>query len=132
MRYTGSLAILLLFASTSWGFVEKLHPNHATNGGGGIPCNAIAAALFNYARPGGPPAAILGSIIQREWVPQGWSIQDIADNQALLVLIDAQPQAGKYVKVEEVKYGCYLWEMDVDEINSPAEFRAYIGLPPAP
>ena len=132
MRYTWLLAILLLLAQPSWGFVEKLHPNHMTNGGGGISCNAIAAALFNYAKPGGPPAAILSSIIQREWVPEGWSAQDIADNQALIALMDAATQAGKYIMVEEVKYGCYMWEMDVDELNSPAEFRLRIGLPPAP
>lgn len=126
------ISILLLLTSPSWGFVEKLYPNHMTTDGGGISCNAIAAVLFNYAKPGGPPPAILSSIIQREWVPEGWSVQDIADNQAIIALMDAQTQFGKYVMVEEVKYACFLWEMDVDELNSPAEFRQRIGLPAAP
>lgn len=103
-----------------------------TNGGGGIPCNAIGAALFNYAKPGGPPPAILGSIIQREWVPEGWNTQDIADNQAIIALMDAEPLMGKYIKAFDVLYVCMLWELDVDEYNSPAEFRIRIGLPPAP
>lgn len=120
--------LILFLAAPSWGFVEKLAPNFQ----GGIPCHAIGAALFNYAVPGGPPPAVLSSIIQREWVPGGWSAQDTADNTALIAMFEGLTQIEKYVKVHEIEYACLLWEMDVDEHNSPIEFRARIGLPAAP
>jgi|SRR5687768_800914 len=120
--------LILFLAAPSWGFVEKLAPNVE----GGIPCHAIGAALFNFVIPGGPPPNILSSIIQREWVPGGWSAQDIADNTAVVEMLNGLTQIEKYVKVHEMEYACLLWEMGVDEHDSPGEFRSRIGLPAVP
>lgn len=118
----------LLLTSPSWAFVEKLGPNFE----GGIPCHAIGAALFNYVVPGGPPPAVLSSILQREWVPSGWSTQDTDDNTALIAMLEGLTQIERYVKVHQIEYSCLLWEMGVDEFDNPIKFRARIGLPPAP
>jgi len=127
-----TLLLLLLFATPSWAFVEKLHPNQRDVGSGGIPCNAMWSVLFDYAKPGGPPPAILNSRIQREWVPEGWSEQDKADNQAIIQLMDSKAPSEKYILAFEVQSACLLWELGVDEFDTPQKFRLRIGIPPAP
>jgi hypothetical protein len=125
------LLILLVLSTPVNAFVEKLMPNQLEEGG--IPCNALGAALFFYISPGGPSAGVLGSIIQREWVPQGWSTQDLADNQALITMIDAAPTADeKENLVHRMVFSCMMWEMDVDEFNNPVRYRQRVGLPAAP
>lgn len=128
------LMISLLFAlflaiSPALAFVEKLGPNKPDDDG--IPCHAIGAMLRFYIAPDGPVAAVLGNIIEREWVPEGWSAQDIADNQALITIIDGLSAMNKEVAVNRVEDFCILWELDVDELNSPAEYRTRLGLPAA-
>lgn len=128
---TSFIVSFLLLTSTSFAFVEKLMPNHPSQGG--IPCNALGAALFFYISPGGPSAAVLGSIIQREWVPSGWSSQDITDNANLIGLIDSAGTSDeKENLVHRMAFSCMLWELDVDEFNNPVRFRQRVGLPAAP
>lgn len=118
---TNKLLILLLLASPAYAFVEKLGPNQPN--GGGIPCHGIGAMLFLYVAPSGPSGSILNSIVQREWVPGGWSSQDITDLENLVNSLNALSAINKHVFLQGVEYYCLLWELDVDEVNSPAEYR---------
>ena len=123
--------IVCLAAGVASAFVEKLMPNHPDEGG--IPCNAIGAMLFFYIDPAGPSDGVLNSIIQREWVPTGWSTQDLADNEALLGLIAGAPTTdAKENVVHKVVFFCMLWELGVDEVNTPSKFRTRLGIPQAP
>lgn len=125
------LLILLLLVSPAHAFVEKLMPNEPAEGG--IPCNAIGAMLFLFIDPAGPSAGVLGSIMQREWVPGGWSTQDLSDNGNLISLLNAAPtQDAKENIVHRVTFFCMLWELDVDEVNTPSKFRSRLGIPQAP
>lgn len=123
--------IVCLVAGVSSAFVEKLMPNEPAEGG--IPCNAIGAMLFLFIDPAGPSAGVLGSIIQREWVPGGWSTQDLSDNGNLISLLNAAPtQDAKENIVHRVTSFCMLWELGVDEVNTPSKFRSRLGIPQAP
>jgi hypothetical protein len=120
--------ILFVSLSPSSAFVEQLHPN-----GGNIPCHQMGAMLWLFVQPGGPTSQQLGTIIQREWVPGGWTPQDNADNAALVALLgQGSPltQAEKETKAEVIEKFCILWEGRVDEVDTPAEYRTRIGLNP--
>lgn len=126
-HFLASLLLALVLSTPSHAFVEKLAPNNLPEGG--IPCNGMGAMLFFYVMPGGPSAGVLGSIIQREWVEAGWSAQDLVDNQNLLALIDAAAtQDEKEHIVHKVTYVCMLWELGVDEANTPSKFRTRLGI----
>jgi hypothetical protein len=125
------LLLLLVLAQPAGAFVGQLHPNQGEHQG--IPCEGLAAILWNYIQPGGPSGAELAAIILREWVPGGWTAQDNTDNQALVALLGpASPltQAEKEARVTRIEHYCTLWELGVDELGSPALFRAAIGLNP--
>lgn len=117
--------ILVMFSATVFAFVEELNPN-----GGTIPCHAMGAILRNYIAPGGPSAVVLGSIIEREWVPGGWTAQDNTDNSNLLALIDAAAADEKERIVQRVEDYCILWEEGVDELDTPVEYRSRVGIAP--
>lgn len=131
-RTTFSVLLLsICLCSPGLAFVEKLKPNNPE--ADGIPCNAIGAMLFFYIDPAGPSGGVLSSIIQREWVPGGWSVQDLTDNQNIMGLINAAPTTdAKENVVHKVIYFCMLWEMNVDEVNTPSKFRTRLGIPQAP
>jgi hypothetical protein len=123
-----TISLLLLIASPASAFVEQLHP-----AGGRIPCHAMGAMLWFYVLPGGPTGQQLGTIIQREWVPDGWTPQDNQDNAALIALLGpASPlsQAEKETKAHLAEELCLLWESEVDEVDTPAEYRTRLGLAP--
>lgn len=125
------IVVWMMLAVPSYAFVEKLAPNITE--GAGIPCNAIGAALFFYISPGGPTAGVLSSRIQRDWVPDGWSAQDLTDNANLIGMIDSAPtQDEKENIVHRMTFSCYMWELDVDEFNNPVRYRTRVGLPAAP
>ena len=131
MRYLLTILVVISLTGTSWAFVEKLHPNIAGNGGG-IPCNAIGAMLWFFIDPNGPQGAMLNSIIQREWVPGGWSEQDTLDNAAIVSLLNGQTLIEQIFTTESARHFCMLWEMGVDEFNNPQKYRLRLGLPAAP
>ena len=130
MRIVIHLALLLLISAPAGAFVEQLHPHAQQTGTGGIPCHAIGAILRNYAEPGGPNAAALGNIMQREWVPGGWTEQDNTDNTALVNMLNGMPPPQREVKVQTIEDFCILWEQGVDELDTPEEYRARIGIAP--
>jgi len=131
MYLLAALLLSLLLSTSANAFVGKLMPNNLPEGG--IPCNAMAAMLFFYISPGGPQAGVLSSIIQREWVPNGWDGQDLVDNSNLVALIDgAATQDGKENLVHRLTFLCFLWELGVDEVNTPSKFRTRLGIPQAP
>ena len=120
-------AFMLIFLSSSaYGFVEKLQPNNPS--GGGIPCHGITAALRLFITPGGPSASVLSSIIQREWVPGGWSQQDIDDNTTLISNLNSYSSLEKIQYIGQLDAYCILWELGVDEVDSPEEFRQRMDL----
>ena len=124
------ILVCFLGVTPSFGFVEKLIPNHPNQGG--IPCFSFKGALLWYIVPGGPAPAVLSSIVQREWVPSGWSAQDIADNNNMIAMLDAQANwQAKRMIIDMLEVSCVYWEQGVDEFDSPAEFRLRMGLPAA-
>ena len=130
---TSKLLVLLLLASPAYAFVEKLGPNNPN--GTGIPCHGIGAMLFFFLAPGGPSGSILNSITQREWVPGGWSAQDITDLENVVSSLNTLTGVNKHIFQQGIEYYCLLWEMGVDEVDSPAEYRSrltelYTGLAP--
>lgn len=131
---TGLIISLLIFclAFPAAAFVEKLNPNMTDGLHGGIPCHAMGAILRFHIAPGGPVPAVVSSIIQREWVPGGWSAQDTDDNSNMIGILNAATQAEKEVFVGRLEDFCMLWELGVDEVDSPAEYRLRLGLPAAP
>lgn len=125
MHYLISLSLLFLLSAPAGAFVEQLRPN-----GGLLPCHAIGAMLRNYAEPGGPNDQALRTILEREFVLEGWTVQDNTDNNAIITLMNSMgiPQQRSFASfVEDI---CILWELGVDEYDSPAEFRARIGIAP--
>lgn len=121
-----SVMISLLLAYPSWAFVEQLAPN-----GGGIPCHAIGATMRNFITAGGPSAAQIATIIEREWVPTGWTVQDNTDNAGLTTALNAlSTQEEKERLVQRAEDYCILWEEGVDELDTPAEYRARLGINP--
>ena len=126
MRYIVSLVLLLMVSlAPAWGFVEQLHP-----AGGLLPCHAMGAILRNFAEPGGPTAPELGTILEREFVPGGWTPQDTTDNSAIIALMNSIGIPQQRSLASFVEDMCILWELGVDEVDSPAEFRARIGIVP--
>jgi len=66
-------------------------------------------------------------------VPLGWNERDLTDNANLVAAIAALPnQDAKEGFVHKVEGYCILWELDVDEFNTPSRYRARLGLPAQP
>jgi len=117
---------MFLYAGSASAFVERLVPNFPN---GSIPCHGMGAILRSFISPGGPSGAVLAGIVEREWVPGGFTAQDNTDNAALIALLNAQPtQEAKEGLVQRVEDFCILWEMNVDELDSPSEYRNALGI----
>lgn len=126
-----SLFLLLASLTYSWAFVEQLHPHTQQSDASGIPCHAMGAILRNFAEPGGPTPSELGAIMVREWVPGGWVVpRDTDDNTALVALMGPMSTDAKRLYASFVEDMCILWEMGVDEVDTPAKFRTRIGIAP--
>jgi hypothetical protein len=127
-----AIALLLTLPAQSFAFVERLNPHLRNTEGGGIPCGAMEAALWFHIQPDGPSAAALGNILRREWMDnEEWSPQDELDNTALLTRLNGETAAEKRATVLSFGYLCGLWEMRVDEVNTPNRFRRALGIPVA-
>lgn len=118
----------MIGAINATAFVEELAPN--TNGDG-IPCHAIRAMLIRYIQPGGLSASELGGILEREFVPGGWTAQDNTDNSSLIALVNSKVLVyDKLIVALETENLCMLWESNVDEVDTPAEYRNALGINP--
>jgi hypothetical protein len=131
-RIMGACLLTMAIHQSALAFVERLNPHLRNTEGGGIPCGAMEAALWFHILPDGPSAVALGNILRREWMDnEEWSPQDVLDNTAFLTRLDGETAAEKRATVLSFGYLCGLWEMRVDEVNTPNRFRRALGIPVA-
>lgn len=61
-------------------------------------------------------------------MPGGWSQQDIDDNTTLISNLNSYSSLEKIQYIGQLDAYCILWELGVDEVDSPEEFRQRMDL----